>query len=415
MRERDGALVAIPYSEAYRLAAAAVSAALRDAAAALAVPAEQALRDYVQAAATAFVTDDWYAADEAWAKMSSDNSRGYLRVAPDETYFDPCATKAAFGLTLAQTDATSKAWQRRLQPLRDDMEAAVAARAGAPYRARQVAFRLPDFVDVVLHAGYERAPLGATIGDSLPNTGPVAEQGRRRTTVMINLLKDPDSVATLRAVVATLFDSDALTAYAPESEAGLVDPMLHEIAHNLGPNRDYRVAGRSAKDVFGGDVAEMLDELEAQTGALFLVELARAHGVVSDQLASQIYADGIEWAIGHVARGMYAGDGARKPYGQAGAIQLGILIEEGALSWDPRARAADASASGAFAIRRDKLVPAIDHMMTRIAGILARADKPAADALLARYVDDSAVVPHEIITERLANLPDASLVYAIVP
>ncbi len=39
-------------------------------------------------------------------------------------------------------------------------------------------FKLPDFIDVVLNAGDQRNPHGATIGQSLPNWGPVADAGR---------------------------------------------------------------------------------------------------------------------------------------------------------------------------------------------------------------------------------------------
>ena len=52
------------------------------------------------------------------------------------------------------------------------MESAFAERAGPPYKARTVNFRLPDYIDIVLNAGDDRFAFGITTGQSLPNLGP---------------------------------------------------------------------------------------------------------------------------------------------------------------------------------------------------------------------------------------------------
>ena len=125
--------------------------------------------------------------------MNVDNSKWYVRVAPDETYWEPCAHKAGFHLTFARINQGSQAWQDKLVPVQQEMEEAIAERAGAPYKARKVTFHLPDFIDIVVNAGDDRDPLGATIGQSLPNWGPVANEGRGRTVAMVNIYTDPDS------------------------------------------------------------------------------------------------------------------------------------------------------------------------------------------------------------------------------
>jgi hypothetical protein len=89
----------------------------------------------------------------------------------------------------------SKKWQAKLNPLKQEMEDEIAKLAGAPYTARSVSFKLPDFMDVALNAGDARSPSGATIGQSLPNFGPVANEGRGRTVAMINFYTDEDSSA----------------------------------------------------------------------------------------------------------------------------------------------------------------------------------------------------------------------------
>ncbi|MCJ7450917.1 MAG: hypothetical protein MUO39_00370, partial [Steroidobacteraceae bacterium] len=190
-------LMAVPYNVAFADDMKAVSTELRAAAATLAGdPSETAFKAYLEAAAQAFLDDSWFNADVAWKAMTATNSKWYLRVAPDEVYAEPCSRKANFHVTFARINQESLEWQRRLEPVKDDMEVAMASLAGPPYQARKIGFALPDFIDIVLNAGDSRSALGATIGQSLPNWGPVAESGGR-TVAMTNLYTDPDSEAAL--------------------------------------------------------------------------------------------------------------------------------------------------------------------------------------------------------------------------
>jgi hypothetical protein len=413
VRKQGAALEAIPYSVAYADPMKKIAAELRAAAGTLDASAEAPLVAYLGAAATSFETDDWQPADEAWAKMNAENSKWYVRVAPDETYWEPCALKAGFHLTFARINQGSLAWQRKLVPVQADMEKAIAEAAGPPYAARPVSFHLPDFIDIVVNAGDDRDPLGGTIGQSLPNWGPVANEGRGRTVAMSNLGDDPDSQATRTEQARSILDAESALAYAEgASEPGLLSTILHEATHNLGPSHEYQVGGKTDDVVFGGPMASMLEELKAQSGALFLIEMLRSRGLISDELAAQTYVDSIVWAFGHISQGMYTATGGRKAYSQLAAIQIGYLMDNGALTWDPNATAANGKDKGAFHLHRDKLVRVVAEMMKLTGGIKARGDKAAAEALAAKYVDGE-VVPHAIIVERWGRHPRASYVYSI--
>jgi hypothetical protein len=376
-------------------------------------PAEAALVTYLRAAATSFTTNEWDPANEAWAKMNVDNSKWYVRIAPDEVYWEPCAQKAGLHLTFARINQQSKEWQGKLVPVQQEMEELVAKAAGRPYKARKVTFHLPDFIDIVINAGDDRDALGATIGQSLPNWGPVANEGRGRTVAMTNLYQDPDSMAARRAQAESMLDAASMKAYAGTPEPSLLNTILHEAMHNLGPAHEYKVRGKVAGAVFGGPIASMMEELKAQTGGLALIEFLRAKQLITDEQAAQTYADGLVWAMGHISQGMYTGSGERKAYSNLAAIQLGFLLDKGALTWDAKAAAANGKDTGALTIHADKLVPAIDEMMKLVAGIKARGDKKAAEELIAKYVDSSAVVPHEVIRERFLRFPKASFVYSV--
>jgi hypothetical protein len=409
--ETGEALAAVPYPEAYP-EMKAIADKLDAAAALVTDPAEAPLVTYLKAAAASFRSNDWQPADEAWSKMNAENSKWYVRIGPDEVYWEPCARKAGFHLSFARIDQGSLAWQAKLAPLQQDMEAGIAAASGAPYKARKVTFHLPDFIDIVANAGDSREPLGATIGQSLPNWGPVAMEGRGRTVAMSNLYTDPDTLATRRAQVESLFDTATAALYPSTPDAGLLSTILHEATHNLGPHSEYKVKGKTDDEAFGGPIASAFEELKAQTGALFLVELLRSKGVIDDAMATATYVDSIAWTFSHVASGMYTATGERKAYSHVSAIQLGFLIDQGALSWDAEATAANGKDKGVLVVHPDKLVAAINAMMKTVGGIKARGDKKGAEALIAKYVDGT-VVPHAQITERMGRFPKVGFVYAV--
>ena len=405
---------AVPYTEHYKAEMTAIANELTAAADAMKDPAEGALVAYLRAAAKSFSTNDWIPADEAWAKMNVDNSKWYVRIAPDETYWEPCAQKAGVHLTFARINQASKEWQQKLIPVQQEMEQAIADRAGPPYKARKVTFHLPDFIDIVINAGDDRDALGATIGQSLPNWGPVANEGRGRTVAMTNINTDRDSMQARREQAESLLDAESMKMYLVSPEPGLLNTILHEATHNFGPAHEYKVGGKKAGEVFSGPIASMMEELKAQTGALFLIEFLRAKKLISDEQATQTYADALVWAFGHTSQGMYTGSGDRKAYGNLAAIQIGYLIEKGALVWNAQSKAANGKDTGAFTIVKEKLIPAVDEMMKHVGGIKSRGDKPGAEELIKKYVDSKDVVPHDIIKERMLRHPKPSFVYSVV-
>ena len=77
-------------------------------------------------------------------------------------------------MTFARINPDSLRWQEKLTPVQQEMEDSLAALIGEPYKARKVKFHLPDFIDITTNSGDDRSAVGATIGQSLPNWGPVA-------------------------------------------------------------------------------------------------------------------------------------------------------------------------------------------------------------------------------------------------
>jgi len=412
VRDSGGKLTAVGYEVAYSAQMKKVATALQKAATDMKDDKEKALVAYLKAAAKAFENNRWQPADEAWAKMNSRNSRWYVRVGPDETYWEPCSQKAGFHLSFAKINTDSLALQDKLVPVQQKMEDELAKLVGAPYTSRKVTFHLPDFIDIVLNAGDDRDGLGGTIGQSLPNWGPVANQGRGRTVVMTNLYGDPDSLIVRRKKAESFITAETARSFTDEGGAGLMGTVLHEATHNLGPAHEYTFQGKKDDEAFGGELASMLEELKAQSGAYYYLYLLLDEKVIDSLAVERTIVDNVVWSMNHISKGMYS-IGKRRPYSQLAAIHVGFLMDRGALIWQPKAKAANGSDLGAFSIDFTKMRAASVELMKNVATIKAKNDKDGALTLANKYVEKGSVVPMEIITERALRFPQASFVYAL--
>lgn len=415
VRKEKDKYVAVPYIVAYGKEMKAIAAEIRKAVKFLDPKTEPALITYLEADAKAFESGNWEEADEAWAKMNATNSKWYLRLAPDEVYWDLCQQKAGFHMSFALIDKSSLELQKKLEPIRDEMESSLENISENTYKARKVSFAMPDFIEIIMNSGDARSPLGATIGQSLPNWGKVAEEGRGRTVVMTNLYQDAQSKKMAKEKASTLLTEETLKYYTDDKLLSLIDIVLHEATHNLGPHSDYKVNGKGPSEIFGGGLASTLEELKAQTGSLYYTELLRKKGIISDEDAKKIYTHAIVWAFGHISQGMFTSSGNPKNYSQLAAVQIGYLMEEGALEWKVSNDNTTGKPVGKFNIVYEKIPSAVEKLMAKVVKIKATGDVNAAKQLVEPYVsgDKRGIVHHDEISERLLKFPRASMVYSV--
>lgn len=412
--KKPGTFTTRPYTAAYAEDMQAIAKELEAAAAGLGED-EAALKAYLTTAATAFRTNDWEPANAAWVAMNAQNSKWYVRVGPDEVYYDPCAWKAGFALQLARINPQSIEWQQKLDPMKQDMEKTLASMAGKPYTVREVNFKIPDFIDVVLNAGDQRNAHGATIGQSLPNWGPVAEQGGR-TVAMTNLYTDTDSRSQQAGLMASMFCKATNAQASTSPQETLIGSLLHEAAHNLGPSHEYRVNGKEDDVLFGGTLASTLEELKAQTSSMFLTDWLTERNVFTPEEARKIQLRNVAWAFGHISRGMYTADGTPRNYSQLAAMQVGAFMKAGAVSWHADEPAANATDKGCIEIDFAALPAAVQSFETEVLQIKASGDKARAEKLKAEFVDarDEFSRVKDVIAERWLRAPKATFVYGLV-
>lgn len=404
---------AVPYSVAFKADMEAVATSLEAAANAITSDGEKAFQAYLRAAAGSFRSNDWEPANEAWVAMGPTNSKWYLRIGPDEVYYEPCAWKAGFHVSFARINPDSLAWQQKLEPVKGEMEKALAALAGPPYKARDVKFKLPDFIDIVVNAGDSRDAHGATIGQSLPNWGKVAEKGGR-TVAMTNLYTDLDSQNALRSQMSALFCAGLMAKATTDAKPAVMSVVLHEAAHNLGPSHEYKVKGKEDDEVFGGPLASTMEELKAQTAALYFSQWLVTKNVITQAEADAAAVRDVAWAFGHISRGMYTADNKPRNYSQLASIQLGTLAREGVLSFKAEENSASGE-RGCFDVDFAKWKPAVDTLAKRVLMAKGKGDKKDAEKMVAEFVDakDEWAKQRELITERWLRAPKATFVYAV--
>jgi hypothetical protein len=191
--------------------------------------------------------------------------------------------------------------------------------------------------------------------------------------------------------------------------------VLHEATHNLGPIHDWLSNGKKDDQLFGGPLASTLEELKAQTGALYFAEWLAQRNVITHEDAKVSHVRDVAWAFGHISRGMYEADGRPKSYGQLASIQLGALWKAGALVWRQGETAANGTDVGCFDVDFDKWTPTIDALASRVLKLKARGDRKDAEALMAAFVDDKDEWNglRAVIAERWLRAPKTSFVYSI--
>jgi hypothetical protein len=277
-----------------------------------------------------------------------------------------------------------------------------------------VQFKLPDFIDVVLNAADQRAPSGGTIGQSLPNWGPVAEAGGR-TVAMTNIFTDADSQKALAAQMASLFCSATNMKATTSGKETLASSLLHEAAHNLGPAHEYKVNSKVDSVVFGGPLASMLEELKAQTSSMFLKDWLITRGLFTQEEVNQNHLRDVAWGFGHISRGMYTAEGTPRTYSQLAAIQLGSFIKSGAVTWKAGEKAANGTDTGCFEIDFTRMPAAVRDLEMTVLRIKATGDKAGAEKLKVAFVDakDDFAQIKDMVRDRWLRAPRASLVYSL--
>ena len=414
VESKDGKNYAVPYTQKWPERMQRVAAHLRRAAKALGKN-EPALKRYVVAAAKAFSDNDWFAADEAWAAMNDENSRWYLRIAPDEAYRDPCNYKAHFHATFGRVDQDFKFWSKRIERLVPLFEKRLASLIGQGYRPRKVKTQTSEFIEILFNAGDSRHALGATLGQSLPNWGKVASERRGRTISMTNLTTGPEAIEQAKQKYQSAFCSNSVFRYGFNKQQQVLDTYLFQIANKLGPHPGLKVNGKNLGGGLPWQIGSVLSVLHSRTVAATLIEVLREQKMIDAATAESSYASLLGDMTKFVAMGLWTPIGRPRPYSQVSAIQLGFLIDAGVLRWLPTKMAANGRDRGCFEVDTKAFRGALRKLVARVGGLLLDGDNGAIERFVNAYIRGQKVDEIQLSTlqSRYSKFPGLSSFYAV--
>jgi len=407
VRKQEGKYVAVPYTEAYRERMKEISDELLAASQVYTEKKEKALNEYLVAASRSFLTNLWENADQKWIRMNTENSKWFLRIGPDETYFEPCQVKAGFQLMFGLVNQDSKKWKDRLEKLKQEMEKDYAALIGRSYRARKITFKTPEFAEIIIDAGEARHGLGAVSGTSLPNWGQASKN--RRTIVFTNFYTDPVSMEVSKKKASLVFTQNVLDNFNPGRDASSLNTIVHEATHNLGPDSAHKVRGKSPRDLFT-NLTSVLEEFKAQTGAIWYLKYLHKKGYLTDKELTEQYIANIYWGcINNMSRGLFTTTGIPKAHNQTGAIQFGKFIADGAI------KQVKVDDSFRLDIDFDKLHNSSEALMKTVGQIKAKGSSKWADRFVSHYITGKGYKKDimDEITKRYRSYPKESFFYSV--
>jgi len=355
-RDDAGALIRVPYHEAY-------AAQLQQAAALLRQAAELADSDefatYLRLRANALVTDEYQASDLAWMDMK-DNSID-LVIGAIETYEDRLfGYRAAYEAYVLIKD---KEWSDRLAryasflpELQDGLPVPPQYRAESPGTDSDL-----NAYDAIYYAGDSNAG-SKTIAINLPNDEDVQlQKGTRRLQLKNAMRAKFDEI--LEPLAAELIHESQRKHVT--FAAFFANTMFHEVAHGLGIKNTIADKGTVRESL--KDLASSMEEGKADVLGLYMITRLHEKGELQDGELMDYYVT----FLASIFRSIRFGGSSA--HGRANMVRFNYFQNAGAFSHH--------SDSGTYSVNFEEMQTAIDGLSARILRLQGDGDYEGAEAL----------------------------------
>jgi hypothetical protein len=359
-RDSSGALVTVPYHEAFAGHTKHAAELLRQAAA---LATGSGLKRYLTLRAAALENDNYRASDIAWLDMK-DNAIDVV-IGPIETYED-----ALFGYKAAHEAyvlSTDRDWSQRLARYAALLP---ALQRGLPVEA-QYRQEKPgtdsdlNAYDAVYYAGQANA--GAkTIAINLPNDEQVQlQKGTRRLQLKNAMRAKFDRILMPIADKLITSDQQANISF----NAFFQNTMFHEVAHGLGIKNTLN--GRGTVREALKEEYSALEEGKADVLGLYMISALDSMGELPDAKMMDNYVTFLASIFRSVR---FGGSDA---HGRANIARFNFFKELGAFSRD--------SATGTYRVHPDRMRLATDSLSATILRLQGNGDYDGVKAYMRKY------------------------------
>jgi hypothetical protein len=362
VRRKGDRLVAIPYSKFYANALEPAAQLLEQAAA---ITSNASLKTFLTLRAKAFRTDDYYASELAW--MDVKDTPIEITIGPYETYRDKLyGQKTAFEAYVTLRNPKASAALDKYKGYLRDMEANLPV--SEAYKNFQRGFESPIAVVDQVHGGGENVPGIQTVAFNLPNDERVREAKGAKKVILANVLgaKFDRILKPMGGLVLVPEQAALLSKTYMENET-----LFHELSHSLGPGTIVKDGRKTTVTAELKEQASSLEECKADVMGAWNILFMMKKGEIPAAERPQLFAT---YFVG-IFRAMRFGLG--EAHGQGAAAQYTFLREQGAFTWDAKAKR--------FRVDEAKMEGALGALVAAIVKLQGDGDYAGVKAFYARY------------------------------
>ena len=370
VRWHGDTLEGLPYHIAYRSFLDPAAKSLREAAD---LSDDPAFAKFLRLRADALLSDDYFESDLAWLDLK--NPKFDIIFAPYETYLDGfLGVKGSYGAAVMIRNEEQSKKLELFEKYESDIQDALPL---APEdRPSKRGFQTPmEVMDTPFRAGDLRHGYQA-VADNLPNDPRIHEKKGSKKLFFKNFM-DARVDYVILPVARRLMRADQSSK--ASADGYMMDTIMHEICHGLGPAFSRTAAGQkdireSIGPAFGG-----LEEAKADVVGLYGLHWLVEHNVLPKERMEEYYASYLAGIFRTVRFG------TAEAHGRAEMMEFNYLSEHGGIQRD---------ASGRYAVDFAKMPDAISTLAKELLEIEATGDRDRAEKWFAKY----GAVPAELQT-----------------
>ncbi len=359
-RDDAGALVAIPYSEAFGEQLRFAAGKLREAAE---LAEDPGFKLYLERRAEAFETNEYQPSDLAWMDMKDnriDVVIGPIEVYEDELYNYKAAAESYVLLKDMEWSARLARYAAFLPALQEGLPVPPEYKQESPGTDSDL-----NAYDALYYSGQANAG-SKTIAINLPNDEEVQKtKGSRRLQLKNAMRAKFDKILTPIADVLIADDQRDHVTF----DAFFANTMFHEVAHGLGVKET--ITGRGTVREVLREQYSALEEGKADILGLYMVASLNEQG----ELGEADLMDNFVTFMAGIFRSVRFG--ASSSHGKANMIRFNFFEEMGAFSRD--------TATGTYRVDPEKLQTATDALTERILKLQGDGDYEGAKSFVGEY------------------------------
>jgi len=317
-RDTEGALVVVPYHEAFAEELGRAADLLRQAAT---LADHEGFANYLRARADALVTDDYQPSDLIWMDVKTNPID--IVIGAIETYEDRLfGYKAAYEAYVLIKD---RDWSDRLARFADflpELQRGIPVPDAYKKESPGTDSDLNAY-DVVYYAGNSNAG-SKTIAINLPNDEEVQlQKGTRRLQLKNSILAKFDKI--LAPIADELIDESQRQHV--NADSFFANTMFHEVAHGLGIKNTINGKGTVREALL--DAASSMEEGKADVLGLYMITALHEAG----ELGEIDLRDNYVSFVASIFRSIRFG--ASSAHGKANMVRLNFFMENGAIVRNP--------------------------------------------------------------------------------